>query len=217
MWRSLRPTSTRPSARHRSCRSNQPSVRRRRRIQEEEKRDENRNDISPGLLIPPSFPWDTFLLQILQTLHSVTIDGRNVQDVAVVGASCPLCEIAPLWIIELVEEEETCAGFVVTAEPVINARTTASWELESYLTWSRGFIYPKRMETSGRTRTLSNSVVRDRHYCSGLISTFSNKMILKHRQFIMLMLQIFHQQCWVFYVCSRFQLLGCVIRRVYNV
>lgn len=124
---------------------------------------------------------------------------------------------APLWIIELVEEEETCAGFVVTAEPVINARTTASWELESYLTWSRGFIYPKRMETSGRTRTLSNSVVRDRHYCSGLISTFSNKMILKHRQFIMLMLQIFHQQCWVFYVCSRFQLLGCVIRRVYNV
>lgn len=89
------------------------------------------------------------------------------------------------------EEEETCAGFVVTAEPVINARTTASWELESYLTWSRGFIYRKRMETSGRTHTLSNSVVRDRHYCSGLISTFSNKMILKHRQFIMLMLQIF--------------------------
>lgn len=75
MWKSSRPTSTRPSARHRSCRNNQPSVwRRRRSIREEEKGDENRSDASPGLLIPPSCPWDTFLLRFLWTFHSDSED-----------------------------------------------------------------------------------------------------------------------------------------------
>lgn len=135
-WRSLLPTCMRPSAPHRSCRNNQPSNRRTRRGNEEEEGLKHKSDLSPGLFVPPSFLWDTFLLQILQTFHSVMvrIHRRNVHDKAGQGAPVFPLWTEPLWITVLVEEDETRTEFVVTAEPVVNSRTTASWELESYLT-----------------------------------------------------------------------------------
>ena len=123
--KSLRPTSTRPSARHRSCRNNwhtrrEGAFRKKRRTETEVIR-----ALDCWSLLP-------FLLQTLQTFHSVTVlsDGKTVHDEAAVGASVNSATV---------DYQTGCSGDVVASEPVINPESNASWELS--------LIYPEGRRT----------------------------------------------------------------------